>query len=197
MVSKLKLAETNYFLELLSLEKEPEPFLFKLSAYQNACYSAMQYLLYDMAEKLGLGVTRAEFLDIDKFESTAISSQNQKAQNFADWWWRKNEELFSNTVWRSRGFMAHRGYPDLQQEVTSVYVSGYSSREAIDPRFTATLARSGVFAVWGTPAAPARSEIQQRSIIEEEASKRFVQDCRELCELLGAVLAEAEMSSWD
>jgi hypothetical protein len=154
--ARSKLAQVRYHLVNLKAahdRSDGDVVRWEVSSFQNASYSVMQRMLYDAAEIFGLGVTLADYLNPERFGKLAKKQKNVLAEEFLEWWNGKNRELDQNPVWRLRDIDTHRGDPELHQVQSSIYVSGYSSGEVTDPRYTAShvASRSGGTNYWGPP----------------------------------------------
>lgn len=208
MFSKRKLAETHYFLEGLRSEQEPAVFYFKLSAFLSASHSVMDILLYDFAEKHGLGLTRDDWLDTKTFELIAKSHNIKEELEFSNWRREKLNQLSDNPIWNMRRFNAHRGYPKVSQETVieelplsgAVVLSGISSSDPGDSRRATPAAQTGTIVVFGTPAVETTTkEIRTRNVfrLDEAASREVSEVCQELYDELAAIVDEAQRRFWD
>lgn len=200
--SKRKLAQVRYHLENLKAAQRRSDelaILSELSALQNASYSVMQRMLYDSADLLGLGFTREDYLDVERFESAAKKQDNDKALEFLSWWQEMVRELGQNPVYELRDFDTHRGNPRLEQVPASVYVSGLSAREISDPRYVGSYL-PGHFGSqaysWGPPASIAKNKEARRQFKLEVSSEVITEDSSKLLDALVAIVEEAERTYW-
>lgn len=93
MVTKRKLAEASYFLDELKNELEPDKFNYKLSAFLSASHSVMDIIIYDFVEMRGMGITRHDWLDGQRFELVAKSHNVPQELEFSKWMKEKNSAL--------------------------------------------------------------------------------------------------------
>ena len=103
MHSKEKLAEAHYFLDAaLRTKARDDEFSHNVSAFLGACYSTMEVMVYDFAEKYGLGFTREDYLTERDFFVASKALKLEKAMEFHDWWDRTRGSLGQNPLWGKR-----------------------------------------------------------------------------------------------
>jgi hypothetical protein len=128
-----KLEEARYFLQ--KLEETPQDnahnreFMYVLSAFLTSWRSVTDLILYDYAEKFGLGFSREDDLSLHDFELAARVTNNLQAQQFLTWFKQQAGILSNNPLWRKRNIIVHRGYPPTLR-VYSLYLSGSISLSA-------------------------------------------------------------------
>lgn len=196
--ARSKLAQVDYHLSRLrdahrrSNENEIK---WELSSLQNASYSVMQRMLYDAAETLNLGITREQYLDEFLFSKLARKRDIPMAVNFIDWWKERIKELDGNTVWRLRDIDTHRGDTTLQQDMVTIFVSGYSSVETSDQRYVASYVASQMSSrvyQWGPPIPEWRTLEQSKIYHIKGSSQTVLDDASRLKERLNEIVDEAE-----
>jgi hypothetical protein len=121
--ARRKLREAHYFLQQVSICAESldeEKFWYNLSAFVSAWISVREYLLYDYAEKLGLGFTRDENMTVRDFEVAARAKNNAEAQQLLSWWKESGGKL-DGKLKTKRKYLLHRGYQDdVRKEFVSI-----------------------------------------------------------------------------
>ncbi|HVB11906.1 MAG TPA: hypothetical protein VNE86_02140 [Nitrososphaerales archaeon] len=193
MQSKEKLAESEYFLELLrSNFGDLRIMKYCFSAFMSAVHSTMDIMLYDCAEAFELRLTREERFEQRDFALVARAKENKNALEFLAWWKQKVGLLSKNPLWNTRHVINHRGYPPVKQ---TVFVSGtilaQSSVSYELPSIDEVIVSGSVGPV--LPSNAWQNIVTNPEIYLEEFPDI---DLRKLCQMLwsevGAIVSEAE-----
>jgi len=121
-----KLEEARYFLQ--KLEETPQDnahdreFMYVLSAFLTSWRSVTDLILYDYAEKFGLGLSREDDISLHDFQLVARVTNNLQATQFLVWLNQQVGILSNNPLWRKRNIIVHRGYPRTSR-VYSLHLS--------------------------------------------------------------------------
>jgi hypothetical protein len=128
MDTRHKLSEAKYFLDKLpNLKDNPDEFYYNLSAFLNAWRSALDIMLYDMAEHFNLGLTRDDEMTNRDFALAARLLQKTDATQFISWWNQKQGLLGNTPLWKKRNIIFHRGRVGILQYSISAPFSGGTS----------------------------------------------------------------------
>lgn len=128
MDTRSKLSEAQYFLDNLpNVQNNPEEFYYNLSAFLTAWRSALDVMLYDLAEHFNLGFTREDEMTARDFTLAAKILGNTVATQFISWWRQKQGLLRATPLWRKRNINFHRGRLGVSQYTIHASGSGGTS----------------------------------------------------------------------
>jgi hypothetical protein len=99
---------------------DEELFSFNFSAFLSAWKGVPEVLLYDFAERFGIGFTREDYMSDKEFGIAANLWNRQMgesdASDFVKWWRKERDRLYStHKVSGKRDILIHRGYLRIER----------------------------------------------------------------------------------
>ena len=117
MDTRKKLSEAKFFLDELSYVTDASDFTkvnYFLSAFLGAWRSVLDYMLYDFSEYYSLGISREDYMNVERFEIVAKRLKKTKGVEFINWFKQKQKILNNNPLLEKRVIIVHRGYPPIK-----------------------------------------------------------------------------------